>query len=65
MKYQIFVRTWWAKDPKTKQRIPKIGRKSQIDYVNTIEEARERCKQYNENNDPGLYSRKMEFTSDF
>jgi len=66
MKYQVFVRTWWAKDPKDPNKlIPKVGRKSHTDYVNSIEEAREWCKKWNDNNDPGKYSRKAEFTSDF
>lgn len=66
MKYQVFVRTWWAKDPTNPNKlVPQIGRKSHISYVNSIEEAREWCKTWNNTNKPGRYSRKAEFTSDF
>jgi hypothetical protein len=66
MKYTIFVRTWYRLNPKYPNGLePHLGKRSIIDYANTIDEAREICRKYNEKNNPGRLSRKAEVTSDF
>lgn len=64
MRVQTFVRSWYVKNDKG-QYVPGPGRKSNIEYCNSVEEAREKCKRYNDNNKPGPSSRKMEFTTNF
>lgn len=63
--YQIFVRSWYKKDPVTKKMVPHMGRKTTIDYAKTIEEARKICEEYNNSHNPGPTSRKAEFTSSY
>lgn len=62
MKYRVFTRTWWTKNPKWPNgREPKAGRKYTLGFVYTIEEARRWCRNWNETHDPGPLSRKAEF----
>lgn len=65
MKYQIFVRGWWKIDSKTGKKEPHLGRKTILGYKDNEEEAKEWCRQYNDNNDPGPTSRKAEYTSSY
>lgn len=69
MRYTIFVRNWWKivtdrygtkrKEPDTNARRTVIG------YANSIQEAQDICREYNQAHDPGPLSRKAEFTDDF
>lgn len=63
MAYNVFVRTWWKKNPSWPNgREPSAGPKRYIRRrVPTIEEARSICKEWNANHDPGPLSRKAEF----
>lgn len=65
MKVQTFVRSWWRKDHNGKY-VPHMGRKSNIEYCNSIEDARTRCQKYNDNiTGSNPTGRKMEFTTNF
>lgn len=59
MKYQVFIRTWWKIE--NGERVPNKGRKKPIRTVDTEAEARAICKDYNDNNHPGIFGRKAEF----
>lgn len=64
MKYRVFTRTWWRNSPNYPNALePYPGRKTTIGKVNTKEDARLLCKNYNDNNDPGRLSRKAEYES--
>ena len=60
--YTVFIRNWWAKDGKGNL-YPHTGRKKTVRRGLSIEEARKMCTEYNNSNDPGPLSRKMEFES--
>ncbi|MCK5021526.1 MAG: hypothetical protein KAS32_31235 [Candidatus Peribacteraceae bacterium] len=61
MSYQVFIRNWWRLNDKG-ERIPDPGaEKSFLDFAETEREARAKCKEYNEENDPGELSRKAEY----
>lgn len=58
----VYHRTWWKENPAWPQGLePCAGRKTTIDRVETVEEAREICKEWNAEHDPGRLSRKAEF----
>lgn len=60
--YQVFIRNWWTENPDYPNGLePRPGRKTIIDEVSTIEEAREIAQDYNATHDPGRLSRKAEF----
>lgn len=63
--FRVFKRTWWEYDPKypgeKAHRVPGAGPKTPLAVVDTIEEAREYCKEWNEEHDPGDLSLKAEF----
>ena len=62
MPYQVFVRNWWKDNPSWPNGLePCPGKKHLLDTVSTEEEARERCREYNDSHNPGRYSRKAEF----
>lgn len=62
MKYITFTRTWWKHNPSWPNGLePEAGEKTYYDEYETIEEAREACQAWNEENDPGQLSLKMEF----
>jgi hypothetical protein len=64
MAYICFKRDWWRDNPKYPNGLePHAGAKSYFKnkVFDTEQEAREFCQEYNENNDAGRYSRKMEF----
>jgi hypothetical protein len=65
--YTVFTRTWYKKDPKNpKNNIPNPGaRRTKIDTARTEAEAREKCEKWNNAHNPGRFSRKAEYTSDF
>ena len=65
MAYKVFHRTWWIKNKDWPGgREPGAGRKTTLaKRVETVEEARAICKQYNDTHDPGFLSRKAEFES--
>ena len=63
--YKVFVRNWWRLD-KNGNRVPDSGaRKYTLDYVNSEEEARKYCKEYNDAHKPGILSRKAEYTNNY
>lgn len=61
--YHVFTRTFWkANDKWPDRREPCLGRKHTLqDDVETEEEARAICKDYNDSHDPGFLSRKAEY----
>ena len=65
MAFEVFVRNWWIRDAShPERRVPGPGRKTVIHRrVETAEEARRLCKEYNDNHEPGFLSRKAEFQS--
>lgn len=62
MGYRVFVRSWWKANPKWPNGLePHAGRKKTIRRVNTEEDARRVCREYNDTHNPGRYSRKAEY----
>ena len=62
--YHVFIRCWYKQNPITKRLEPNPhARKTTIDYVNTQEQARAMCQQYNSTHPEGKLSRKAEYTS--
>ena len=64
MAFKCFTRTWWRRNPAwSGGREPDAsGRKTTIaKRVQTEEEARAICKQYNDSHEPGFLSRKAEY----
>ena len=61
--YQVFTRTWWAHNKDWPNGLePCPGRKTTIHRnVETAEEARALCQEYNRTHKPGKLSRKLEF----
>jgi hypothetical protein len=59
--YRTFIRTWYKRV--NGQLVPHAGRKKIIDTGLTYDEARRACKNYNDTNNPGPLSKKMEFES--
>ena len=62
--YTIFVRNWWKIE--NGKRVPHPGaRRTKIGTAMTADEAREKCRQYNDTRSEGKLGRKAEFTSDY
>lgn len=66
-KFTVFTRTWWRENPDWPDGLePCIGPKRTIGRCQTIEQAREMCRQYNETTGQTKanqrLSRKAEFT---
>ena len=62
MRYRIFNRHWWRENPDWPNGLePDAGPKRTICYVDTIEQARETCRRFNAESDPGRYGMKCEF----
>lgn len=60
--YNVFVRDWWQPNPAWPDgREPGAGPKTYLLKHVVYEDARERCKEYNDSHDPGPMSRKAEF----
>ena len=60
--YRVFTRTWWKENPSWPNGLePCPGERHYKRGTFTYEEARELCQEFNENNDPGRLSLKMEF----
>ena len=66
MSYRVFARTWWRRNPAWPGgREPGAGRKTVLHrHVESIEEARALCRQWNADHAPGFLSRKAEFEQD-
>lgn len=63
MTYTVFVRNWWRRE--NGRKVPGPGRKSILfRHVATEDRARDICRVYNENHDPGPLSRKAEYESE-
>ena len=63
MSYRVFVRDWWRYE--NGRKVPNPGaRKTTLARVDTYEEARELCEEYNRMHEPGPLSRKAEFTEE-
>jgi hypothetical protein len=60
--YCAFVRSWWSSDGRGGL-IPCAGRKTYIKKYITRSEAKSICEVWNNNHNPGKYSRKAEFDS--
>jgi len=60
--YEVFSRNWWRIE--NGKRVPDPSAyKTHIAYVNTQEEARALCKEYNEEHEEGELSNKAEYQS--
>jgi len=61
--YNVFTRTWWRNNPEWPNGLePCIGPKTYIaKKVATEEQAQQLCRDYNEHNEAGRYSRKAEY----
>ncbi len=66
MSYTVFVRNWWIKNKDYPGGLePGPGKKTVIRRgVDTEDEARKICEEYNETHDPGKLSRKAEYQKD-
>lgn len=61
MSYRVFRRAWWRKDAQGRI-VPNPGaRKTTLAHVRTEEEARQYCREYNEENPPDWRSIKAEY----
>lgn len=68
MNYEVFHRTWWRRNKNYPNGLePSAGRKTHIRYVDTQEQARGLCQEWNEENKNRLgankLSRKAEYQS--
>jgi hypothetical protein len=63
--YDVFIRNWWKWEYTQfgKRLIPHAGRKTYIKKNVTEESARDICRVYNANHNPGVLSRKAEYES--
>ncbi len=61
--YRVFVRNWWKVNPSWPDgREPDpSARKTTLEHVDTEDEARQLCREYNVTHKPGLLSRKAEY----
>ena len=61
--YRCFTRCWWKDNPTYPNGLEPdgTGRQHHKCYVETIEDARDYCQEYNKTHDPGRYSIKCEF----
>ena len=63
MSYTVFTRAWWKYE--NGKKVPHSGApKTHLEDVDTQQEARAACKEYNDNNDEGPLSIKAEYESD-
>ena len=62
--FEVFTRNWWKKNPSWPNGLEPdgAGRRNHLAWAETEEEAREIAQEWNANNDPGILSRKAEFT---
>ena len=62
--YKVFVRNWWRIE--NGRLVPDPAAiKYTLDFVETEEEARKICKEYNSTHSPGKLSRKAEYTNNY
>ena len=62
MTYRVFHRTWWKENKDWPNGLePDAGTKHHIIEVETIEEAKKECREYNRTHSPGRLSDKAEF----
>ncbi len=61
--YDVFIRSWYTRDEKTKKLLNYPGDKKYIAWGVTWATARLMCSEYNESHDPGELSIKAEFES--
>ena len=59
--YQTFTRNWWKMRENGQLEPAPRARKTYYSKVNTEEQARKLCKEYNSTHRPGKLSRKMEY----
>ena len=61
-KYNVLHRTWWKKNPSWPNGLePEAGKRHYIAEDVSYEVARQICKEYREENEPGELSDKAEF----
>lgn len=65
MPYNVFHRKWWKDNPSYPNGLEPDGtdRKKHIAYASNENEAREICRDWNNNHEPGRYSDKAEYES--
>lgn len=65
MAYKVFTRNWWINNPAFPNGLqPHMGRKTILRAsVDTEDEARRICAEYNDTHKPGRLSRKAEYES--
>jgi hypothetical protein len=66
MSYTCFIRTWWRDNPAWPDGLEPCPGEQRIiaEDVETIEEAREICQEWNESHEEGRYGLKAEFIRD-
>ena len=63
MTYRVFVRNWWKDNPSWPNGLEPdpTAEREDLGEVDTEEEARALCREYNSTHEPGRYSRKAEY----
>lgn len=63
MRYRVFVRNWWKRNPAWPSGLEPnpTARKTTLAYVDFEESARDMCRVYRANHEPGRLSRKAEY----
>ena len=60
--YTVFTRTWWKDNPSWPNGLePEPGEKTTLAVGCSWAEAKDICKEFNDENDPGRYGLKAEF----
>ena len=60
--YKVFIRNWWRMENGKRVPNPCARKTVYFSNINTEEEAREICQEYNATHNPGKLSRKAEYT---
>ena len=61
--YEIFHRTWWQPNPSWPDgREPGVGEPHHIGWADSEEEARQMCREWNSEHEPGHLSDKAEYS---
>ncbi len=59
--YNVFIRNWYKIEDGKKVPDTNADKEYLMQYIDTEKEARQLCREYNDNNDAGILSRKAEY----
>lgn len=59
--FKVFHRTWWSHDEDTNGLKPDLGRRHSLGEVETEQEARKMCQEYNSTHSPGRLVDRAEY----